>query len=39
VEHFGAEWWSTFAGIFINHKNVKDLYPQNYKKIIEESNM
>lgn len=23
----------------INHKNVKDLYPQNYKEIIEESHM
>lgn len=23
----------------INHKNLKDLYPQNYKKIIEQSNM
>src|SRR5699024_9011867 len=23
----------------INHKDIKDLYPQNYKKIIEESNM
>ena len=23
----------------INHKNIKDLYPQNYKRIIEQSNM
>ena len=23
----------------INHKNLKDLYPQNYKRIIEQSNM
>jgi len=23
----------------INHKNLKDLYPQNYKKIVQESNM
>jgi len=23
----------------INHKNLKDLYPQNYKQIIEKSNM
>ena len=23
----------------INHKNLKDLYPQNYKKQIEQSNM
>src|SRR5690606_7811700 len=23
----------------INHKNLKDLYPQNYKRIIEKSNM
>ena len=23
----------------INHKNIKDLYPQNYKQIIEQSNM
>ncbi|SFC17119.1 hypothetical protein SAMN05421747_1494 [Parapedobacter composti] len=23
----------------INHKNLKDLYPQNYKKIVQQSNM
>jgi transposase len=23
----------------VNHKNIKDLYPQNYKQIIEQSNM
>jgi len=23
----------------INHKNLKDLYPQNYKRKLQESNM